>query len=152
MPYVGRTVLPRFRVHAGWAPVVQYLNGADRELPSWYTLPVADPTSWLTTERLALRRFTSADLDWLATLYGDIDVMRFVGGPKNRAQVAELLRIDRAAIVDAAWADNGPGWIAVMLESAEAVLAVEPARHHPEHIDIGIVGPHAPGSEVAFEP
>ncbi len=67
------------------------------------------------------------------------------------AEVAEVLRIERAAIVDAAWADNGPGWIAVMLESAEAVLAVEPARHHPTHIDIGIVGPHAPGGEVAFE-
>ncbi|MDJ0275723.1 PhzF family phenazine biosynthesis protein [Sphingomonas sp. 2R-10] len=67
------------------------------------------------------------------------------------AQVATLLRIDRTAIVDAAWADNGPGWIAVLLESAEAVLAVDPARHHHEHIDIGIVGPHAPGGAVAFE-
>jgi PhzF family phenazine biosynthesis protein len=67
------------------------------------------------------------------------------------AQVAELLRIGRDAIVDASWAANGPGWIAVMLDSAEAVLAVEPARHHPEHIDIGIVGPHPSGSETAFE-
>lgn len=67
------------------------------------------------------------------------------------AQVADLLRIERATIVDAAWADNGPGWIAVLLESAEAVLAVEPARHYPGHIDIGIVGPHAAGGEVAFE-
>jgi len=67
------------------------------------------------------------------------------------AEVAEVLRIDRAAICDAQWADNGPGWIAVLLESAEAVLAVEPARHHPRHIDIGIVGPHAPGGDVAFE-
>ena len=76
------------------------------------------------------------------------------GGPPTEAEiaeVAELLRIDRAAIVDAAWADNGPGWIAVMLASAEAVLAVDPVRHHPRHIDIGIVGPHAPGGEVAFE-
>ncbi|KQN03837.1 MULTISPECIES: PhzF family phenazine biosynthesis protein [unclassified Sphingomonas] len=76
------------------------------------------------------------------------------GGTPTEAEIAEvatLLRIDRAAIVDAAWADNGPGWIAVLLESADAVLAVEPARHHPEHIDIGIVGPHAPGAESAFE-
>lgn len=76
------------------------------------------------------------------------------GGAPTEAEIAEaaeVLRIDRAAIRDAQWADNGPGWIAVLLDSAEAVLAVEPARHHPRHIDIGIVGPHAPGSDVAFE-
>ena len=96
----------------------------------------------------------------LVTIRHEGDPLAFAAPPLLRggtpteaeiAQVAELLRIDRSAIVDAAWADNGPGWIAVMLESAEAVLAVEPARHHPEHIDIGIVGPHAPGGDVAFE-
>ena len=29
------------------------------------------------------------------------------------------LRIDDAEVVDMAWADNGPGWVAVLLESAE---------------------------------
>ncbi len=66
-------------------------------------------------------------------------------------EVADLLRIDRAAIVDAHWVDNGPGWIAVMLATAADVLAVEPARHHSRRIDIGIVGPHPAGSEAAFE-
>jgi PhzF family phenazine biosynthesis protein len=67
------------------------------------------------------------------------------------AEVADVLRIDRGAIVDAAWADNGPGWIAVMLKSADAVLALEPARHHAKRIDIGVVGPHAADNEAAFE-
>jgi len=67
------------------------------------------------------------------------------------AQVADILRIERTAIVDATWADNGPGWIAVMLESADAVLAVEPACNYAGQIDIGIVGPRAPGAETAFE-
>ncbi len=66
-------------------------------------------------------------------------------------EVADLLRIDRAAIVDAQWVDNGPGWIAVMLATAADVLAVEPARHHSRRIDIGIVGPHPAGSDAAFE-
>lgn len=96
----------------------------------------------------------------LVTIRRDADRLAFAAPPLLRggtpseaeiAQVATLLRIERSAIVDAAWADNGPGWIAVMLESAEAVLAVEPARHHPERVDIGLVGPHAPGREVAFE-
>src|SRR4051812_17895825 len=39
---------------------------------------------------------------------------------------ADVLRIPREAIVDAAWADNGPGWMAVLLEDAEAVLALRP--------------------------
>jgi len=75
-------------------------------------------------------------------------------GPPTEAEIAEVatvLNIDRAAIVDAAWVDNGPGWIAVLLASAEAVLAIEPTRHHQSRIDIGVVGPHAPGGAAAFE-
>jgi PhzF family phenazine biosynthesis protein len=36
------------------------------------------------------------------------------------------LRIGRDAIEDAAWVDNGPGWMAVLLSSAEEVLALQP--------------------------
>lgn len=46
---------------------------------------------WLETERLALRRFTPDDLDWLVALYADEDVTRYLGGTKTRAQVEELL-------------------------------------------------------------
>jgi ribosomal-protein-alanine N-acetyltransferase len=46
---------------------------------------------WLTTERLALRRFTPADLDWLAELYSDRDVTLYLGGVKDRAKAEELL-------------------------------------------------------------
>jgi PhzF family phenazine biosynthesis protein len=76
------------------------------------------------------------------------------GGPVAEAEVAAaaaFLRIGRDAIRDARWIDNGPGWMGLMLDSAEAVLAVEPRRHHAGRIDIGLVGPHAPGSEAAFE-
>jgi hypothetical protein len=40
--------------------------------------------------------------------------------------VATALRIDRTDIVDAASADNRPGWLAVLLRSADAVLELEP--------------------------
>lgn len=66
-------------------------------------------------------------------------------------QVVEILRIDPTEIVECRWADNGPGWIGVMLKSAEAVLAVEPLRYHEDHIDIGLVGPHPAGSDIAWE-
>ena len=76
------------------------------------------------------------------------------GGPVAEAQLAEaagILRIGRDAIVEARWVDNGPGWMGLMLESAEAVLAVEPRRHHQGRVVIGLVGPHRPGGEAAFE-
>jgi PhzF family phenazine biosynthesis protein len=62
-------------------------------------------------------------------------------GPVEEADVqhaADVLRIPRAAIVDAQWADNGPGWMAVLLDSAEAVLALEPGF---VDFDLGVVGP-----------
>jgi hypothetical protein len=42
---------------------------------------VPQPNYWLSTERLALRRFRRADRSWLVELYGDADVtgMRLVG-------------------------------------------------------------------------
>jgi PhzF family phenazine biosynthesis protein len=64
------------------------------------------------------------------------------------ARVAEQLRIDAGTIVDTQWADNGPGWVAVLLADAEAVLAVRPG---PVELDIGLVGPHPPGSPYSWE-
>jgi PhzF family phenazine biosynthesis protein len=63
-------------------------------------------------------------------------------------RIASLLRIDRADIVDASWADNGPGWVAVLLPSAAAVLAVKPGE---VDLDLGLVGPYPPGSPEAIE-
>ena len=62
--------------------------------------------------------------------------------------VAEILRIGRDEIVDLQWADNGPGWLAVLLASADAVLAVAPG---PTDLDLGIAGPYPAGGPAAFE-
>jgi PhzF family phenazine biosynthesis protein len=59
------------------------------------------------------------------------------------AHVASVLRIERDEILDAAWADNGPGWVAVLLRDAEAVLAVQPGF---VDLDVGVVGLHPDGS------
>jgi PhzF family phenazine biosynthesis protein len=63
-------------------------------------------------------------------------------------RLAELLRIERGAIQDAQWVDNGPGWVAVLLESADAVLAVKPGVVDR---DVGVVGAYPKGSPAAFE-
>jgi PhzF family phenazine biosynthesis protein len=62
--------------------------------------------------------------------------------------IAEMLGIGRDEIVDLQWADNGPGWVAVLLATAEAVLAVRPGV---SDLDIGIAGPYPAGSPAAFE-
>lgn len=66
-------------------------------------------------------------------------------------EIAQFLHIDRSQIIDAQWADNGPGWIVVLLESATAVLDLEPARRHPMRLDLGVVGPYPIGNPIAFE-
>lgn len=62
--------------------------------------------------------------------------------------VAGLLGIERGDIVAAQWADNGPGWLAILLPSAQAVLALRPGT--VDH-DIGVAGPYPAGSPQAFE-
>jgi len=73
--------------------------------------------------------------------YGPVD-------EPTAARVADILRISRADVVDLHWADNGPGWIAVLLNSAAAVLALRPG---PTDLDIGVAGPHPPGGPADFE-
>jgi PhzF family phenazine biosynthesis protein len=63
-------------------------------------------------------------------------------------RIAAALGIGRGEIVDAQWADNGPGWVAVLLADAAAVLALRPSF---DDLDIGVVGPHPPGAAEAFE-
>jgi PhzF family phenazine biosynthesis protein len=62
-------------------------------------------------------------------------------GPVDDALLAHLgamLGVEPEDIVDAQWVDNGPGWVAVLLESADAVLALRPGR---VDLDVGVVGP-----------
>ena len=76
------------------------------------------------------------------------------GGPVDEdtlEEIAAVLRITRGEIVDAQWADNGPGWAAVRLASADAVRALSPARFHGRRMDIGVVGLYPPGAKFAYE-
>jgi ribosomal-protein-alanine N-acetyltransferase len=50
-----------------------------------------DPLIPPPTTRLALRRFTLDDLEWLVALYADEDVTRYLGGTRDRIQVEEML-------------------------------------------------------------
>ena len=61
---------------------------------------------------------------------------------------AALLGISRDGITDLAWADNGPGWVAVLLPSVDAVLALRPET---VDMDIGVAACYPAGSPEAIE-
>ncbi|HEY2190294.1 MAG TPA: PhzF family phenazine biosynthesis protein [Caldimonas sp.] len=62
------------------------------------------------------------------------------------------LGIGRERVVAAQWLRNGPNWLTLLLDSAATVLALAPdAARMQRFAEVGVVGPHAPGSECAFE-
>ncbi len=65
--------------------------------------------------------------------------------------VASALQISTRDIVDAQWVDNGPGWVAVLLRDADAVLALEVDHERIDTWRVGAIGRHPPGSECDFE-
>ena len=95
----------------------------------------------------------------LVRIRRDGDVLAFAAPPLQRSgpldeadvdRIARGLGLTRADIVDHQWCDNGPGWQAVLLESADQVLALEPDPALLAGLDVGVVGPHASG-DVDFE-
>lgn len=71
--------------------------------------------------------------------------------PETATQIAHVLQIDPKVIVEAEWADNGPGWILVRLADSDAVKALEPLRSTPGRLDLGVVGLYPAGGSLAYE-
>jgi len=72
-------------------------------------------------------------------------------GPIDNAvlhEAAESLGISHDAIIDAAWIDNGPGWMGILLASADEVLAIQPK---PMKLTLGVAGAHTTESRFAYE-
>lgn len=63
-------------------------------------------------------------------------------------RVATALGIPRTEIVDAQWVDNGPGWVAVLLPDAAAVLEIVPDAALLGELMVGVVGPYPEGEEA----
>lgn len=49
------------------------------------------------------------------------------------------------------WVDNGPGWLGLVLRSADVVLGVRPDFVAMGDLRIGIIGAYAPGGPADFE-
>ena len=74
--------------------------------------------------------------------------------PDELARVVDALGLTPADVVDASWADNGPGWLGLLLRSPEAVLAVDPDRTKARGMKLGLAAPYPDGARddgVALE-
>lgn len=66
-------------------------------------------------------------------------------------RIVRALRVDPGRVRGVQWVDNGPGWIGVLLDSAQDVLDLELDRAALRGLDVGVIGPHASGGPADFE-
>jgi len=71
--------------------------------------------------------------------------------PDVLAKIAEALGVPSPDIVHHQWVDNGPGWCAVMLRSAQRVLSLRPNWAALKPLKLGVMGPHDDAHDAAFE-
>jgi PhzF family phenazine biosynthesis protein len=84
------------------------------------------------------------------------DLLAFAAPPLRRsgpvepgviAQIARSLRLAPERIRGAQWIDNGPGWVAVMLESRAELLAIRPDFAAMAGLTLGVVAPWDPATD-----
>lgn len=66
-------------------------------------------------------------------------------------RVLDGLGVARDSVVGHQWVDNGPGWVAVRLATADEVLALEPDLTRMPEDKVGVVGHHPDGSDTVYE-
>jgi PhzF family phenazine biosynthesis protein len=69
--------------------------------------------------------------------------------PELIERIERGLALARGEIIDHQWVDNGPGWCAVRLASAERVLQLKADYSALRGLSLGVVAPHAAGSSDA---
>jgi len=86
----------------------------------------------------------------LIRIRGDGDMLSFAAPelirsetlePQLLQRIAGALHISMDTIVDARWVDNGPGWLAVLLQKREDVLALRPDFAAISGLRVGVVAP-----------
>lgn len=63
-------------------------------------------------------------------------------------RLARMLNVEPDRVLGSQWVDNGPGWVALMLADAAAVLALRPGA---VEIPVGVVGAYPAGEGLAYE-
>ena len=71
--------------------------------------------------------------------------------PPLLADVCLAVGVDPDEVVDSAWADNGPGWLVLLLSSAARVFELDPDVSTLRHGAVGIAGFHPRAAPAAIE-
>lgn len=66
-------------------------------------------------------------------------------------KIAKALDLSPSDIVGHQWVDNGPGWCAVMLHSAQQVLSLKPNWAALSPLNLGVAGLHCPRHDSDIE-
>lgn len=66
-------------------------------------------------------------------------------------QLAAGLHLRADQIAGAQWADNGPGWVALLLTDAATVLAIEADGAGLGGVNVGVIGPYPGGTGADVE-
>lgn len=72
-------------------------------------------------------------------------------GPVDPGLVTAIERAIGAEVVDAAWADNGPGWIAVEVANDDVVRALRPDLTSVPDLKLGVVGRALRSADQSFD-
>lgn len=74
-------------------------------------------------------------------------MLRFAAPPLRRSgpvdpaeveRVVDALRLDPADVLEAAWVDNGPGWLGLLLATPDCVLAADPDPSRCSGMKVGL--------------
>ncbi len=134
----------------------------DRELPFAGHPTLGTCHAWLSRggpPRTAGRVMQQCGVGLVEVRTGD-EILSFAAPPLIRsgpvdaalmATIVDVLQVPPEAVLEAAWAANGPGWIMVRMASAAEVLALSPKRSCPVPLDLGVVGPYPAGGPLAYE-
>jgi PhzF family phenazine biosynthesis protein len=134
----------------------------DRELP-WAGHPTLGAChAWLEAAGRGQdsRRIVQQSASGLTELSRGERGLDFVAPPLQRfeppstnelRQALDLVGSDGTGLTDAMWIDNGPGWLGLLFDRAETILALKPLRSWPAALHIGVIGFHAPPEPCAIE-
>lgn len=67
------------------------------------------------------------------------------------SKIITALGLAPSDIIQHQWVDNGPGWCAVLLKSAQQVLDIKPDMSALKPLNLGVLGPHDSNCEASLE-
>lgn len=96
----------------------------------------------------------------LVTLHASAGMAAFGAPPLIRdgepgeavlAQAVAALGLEQEQVRAAAWVDNGPGWLGLLLKDADTVLGLAPNAAALGNLAVGVIAPQPDGAETDFE-